>query len=563
MLSELRIRNFALIDQLTVQLAPGLNVLTGETGAGKSIIVGALSLLLGERASSEVVRAGSDRALVEGVFEVGGRTDVLQWLTEHGVDDPDGLVILRREVAAEGRSRGWINGSPATVSLLSELGSVLVSLHGQHQHQRLLRRDEQREILDMYAGAGVLAAEVASAHRARRQLEGEIDTLEGRRRAAIQRADFLRFQLTEIDDASVRSDEEDELEEESRRLGHAEELTELAETLLRALSSSGDSASARLGAARRPLDQLIRIDPTQQELGELHDTAYFAVEELSNRLERYLEVVEHDPDRLEEIRRRQDLLFRLRSKYGPTLADVLRTAEEARAELAAIDGADWEIEALRRRRTEVESDLASSAAALTDSRRAAAGRLEAEVDRILPELGMEGGRFQIALVSLPSTGPHGNEEVEFRVALNRGFDPKPIAQVASGGELSRVMLALMTILAKLESVPTLIFDEVDAGIGGRVALDVGDKMRAVASSHQVLAITHLPQIASRAHHHLLVRKDEASGRTTTSVSLLEEEERVRELARMLGGDSESEASLTHARELLHKGRAGKAAAGAV
>lgn len=554
MLSELRIRNFALIDRLQVGLGPGLNVLTGETGAGKSIVVGALGLLLGARASAEVVRAGSDRATIEGVFEAGGSGGLAAWLGERGFDAEDGLVILKREVAAEGRSRAWINGSPATVSLLGEVGTFLVSLHGQHEHQTLLKGDEQRTILDAFGGHAREVDAVRSAHAELQRIAVELGTLEQRRREAMQRADLLRFQVSEIGDAAVEAGEEERLEVEVRRLSHAEELIGLAGGALEGVSGERGSAIDRLGEVRRPLDQLVRIDPSQAELSDLFDTAYYAIEELGTRLEAYLAAVEHDPARLEEIRRRQDLLYRLRSKYGPTLEEVAGTLARAREELSLIDGAEWEMAQLVRRREESAAALAAAAAALTEARRSAADILSREVDTVLPELGMEGGRFEIAFRTLDPPGAEGAEQIEFRVSLNRGFEPKSLANVASGGELSRVMLALKTILARLDAVPTLIFDEVDAGIGGRVALQVGEKMRQVAGSHQVLAITHLPQIASLAHLHLRVRKEEGAERTATSVISLSDAEREREIARMLGGDADSEVSVRHARELLERGR---------
>ena len=551
MLTELRIRNFALIEELSVQLGPGLNVLTGETGAGKSIIVGALSLLLGERASAEVVRSGADRASVEGVFDVGENPDLKHLLDESGIDAEDDTLILKREVAVEGRNRAWVNGSPATAALLGTLGRMLVDLHGQHEHQTLLRRNEQRAILDAYAGTGDLVEDVAAAVRALRTIAGEIEGLDQRRREALQRADFLRFQLEEIDAASLRSGEEEELAADARRLSHSEELMELAGSLDGALAGGGGGGLVDgVGAIRRTLSALTRIDPAQAQLEELYDTAYYALDELRLQLQSYAGGIEHDPQRLEEIRRRQDLIFRLKSKYGPELEDVLAAGESARAELELLEGAEWELGELRKQEMRAREELQHRAAQLSERRAAAATELAAEVTAVLPALGMAGGRCEVALLPLAHPGPAGAEEVEFRVALNKGWEPRPLAQVASGGELSRVMLALKTILARLDAVPTLIFDEVDAGIGGKVALQVGEKMRAVARDHQVFAITHLPQIASRAHTHLLVQKREREGMGVTEVLPLTGESRVVEIARMLGGDPESSVSLEHARELL-------------
>lgn len=554
MLTELRIRNFALIDHLSVRLGPGLNVLTGETGAGKSIIVGALSLLLGERASSDVVRSGEDRASVEGVFEVDGRDDLARLLDERGIDAGDGVLVLKREVAAEGRSRAWVNGSPATAGLLGEIGRMLVDLHGQHEHQTLLRRDEQRAILDAYAGSAALVAEVRATHARTVDLRREVADLERRRREALQRADFLRFQADEIEKAALRTGEEETLEEEARRLSHSEELTSLSAQLYDALTGSDRSIVGSLGGLGRTLDHLVRIDPAQESSRELYDTAYYALQELGDRMERYAQTVEHDPARLDEIRRRQDLVFRLRTKYGGTVEEVAEIGRQAREELDLIDGADFELGALQKRMDAAAAELSRLAADLTQRRTDAAARLADEVNAVLPDLGMTGGRFEVARLPLAEPSAFGAEEIEFRVSLNRGFDPKPLSFVASGGEMSRIMLALKTILARLDAVPTLVFDEVDAGVGGRVALQVGEKMREVAGSHQVFAITHLPQIASRATVHLLVSKqDRADGRTATEVTALGDDQRVREIARMLGGDPESAVSLEHARELLERG----------
>ena len=556
MLSELRIRNFALIDELSVRLGPGLNVLTGETGAGKSIIVGALSLLLGERATADVVRAGAERASVEGVFEIGDSPELVRWLDEQGVEVDDGLLLLKREVAVEGRNRAWINGSPATAGTLGEVGAALVSLHGQHEHQTLLRREEQRAILDAYAGNEGRLGEVAAAYEALRDIRTRIEELRRLRAEAAQRADYLRFQVDEIEAANLQPGEEEALREEERRLSHSEELISLATSIADAVAGDDDSILSRIGPLRRAIDQLVRIDRAQEPLGELYDTAYYALEELGNRMSEYAGGVEHDPARVEEVRRRQDLLFRLGTKYGGSAEAALEVAGSARAELERIENAEWELSGLEKEEVAARAALEAAAAELSGRRAGAASELASEVARLLPELGMEGGRFEARLLPLATAGRAGSEEIEFRVSLNRGFEPRPLAQVASGGELARVMLALKTVLARQDEVPTLVFDEVDAGIGGTVALQVGDKMRQVAESHQVFAVTHLPQIASRAGTHLLVRKGERGGVTTTEVEVLDPDARVREVARMLGGDAESEVSRSHARELLQRAEAG-------
>jgi DNA repair protein RecN (Recombination protein N) len=552
MLSELRIRDFAVIDELTVRLAPGLNALTGETGAGKSIIVGALALLLGERASSASVRPGAERALVEGVFEIAaGAFDDL--LDEHGIPAEDGLVILRREVAANGRNRAWINGSPTTATLVGEIGRRLVDLHGQHEHQTLLRPAEQRAILDAFAGCAAEAADVADAHARVRELAARRDELERQRTEVRERADLLRERAREIEAAAPRPGEEEELEAEARRLDHAEELGRLSGTLHDALYASETSITARLGELRRPLEQLLRIDPANDEWRRLLEEARLGLEELGRSAGEYTSAIDRDPSRLDTLHRRQDVLFRLRARYGPTLDDVLEVARRARAELDLLDTADVERRELDRAQEQAARALHDRAAQLSKKRKAGAARLEKAVAGLLPELGMPGGTFAIALEPLPEPGAAGAEDVEYRIAVNAGFELRELARVASGGELSRVMLALKSILADVDRVPTLVFDEIDAGIGGRVAHQVADRLRDVARAHQVFVVTHLPQIAARADHHLLVEKSEVRGKAATTLREVTEDARVSELARLLGGDPESAASLEHARQMLGRG----------
>ncbi|MGQ0815820.1 MAG: DNA repair protein RecN [Gemmatimonadota bacterium] len=550
MLLELRIQNFAVIEQLSIHLESGLNTLTGETGAGKSIIVGALSLLLGERASADTIRAGAPKAVVEGVFDVAHRKDILKALGEQGIEANEGLLILRREVAPEGRSRAWVNGAASTATLLGELGRLLVDLHGQHEHQTLLRAHEQRAILDEYAGATELARDVADEHARVRVLENELGQLERRRMEAEQRADYLRFQVGEIDAAKPRAGEEDEIANEAVRLEHSEELATLAQQLYQNIYAAEKSLTSKMGELRRTLDHLIRIDASQQDAKELLDGAYYALEDLGRRMGDYAGTIEYDPARLEQLRQRQDLLFRLKSKYGPALEDVIAAGEKARAELALVDDAAVARQDLERALAAARAQLEASTAGLTKQRKKAAAKLQKEVGALLPDLGMGSGKFDVALETEPALTAGGAESVEFRIALNAGFEPRSLSRIASGGELSRVMLALKTMLARVDKVPTLVFDEIDAGIGGRVAVQVADKLRDVAHNHQVFVITHLPQLAARARHHLLVEKVEREGTTLTRVSELSGDERVRELARMLGGDPESSVSLEHAREML-------------
>ena len=550
MLTELRIQDFAVIDRLAVRLGPGLNALTGETGAGKSIIVGALSLLLGERASADVVRTGAERAVVEAVFDVESNRTVLELLAQHGLEPEDGLLILRREIAGNGRGRVWVNGAASTVSVLTSLGDHLVDLHGQHEHQSLLHPRQQRILLDAYSDATALARDVRTQHERLRAARTRLEELETRTRETEQRADFLRFQLDEIDRAKVKAGEEEELELDSARLTHASELASLAGTLHNELYAGERAIGARLAEVRRTLDQLVRIDASLAQWRETVESALLGLQELGREMGDYAAHVEHDPARLDDIKRRQDLLFRLKRKYGPTLDDVLHTAEQARTELDALASSALDHSEIEREIDVASQALADAAKRLSAARGKGAKKLAAAIGAVLPELGMTGGRFTIELTPLDVIGADGAEDVEFRVNVNSGFEPRPLSKVASGGELSRIMLALKTELARLDHIPTLVFDEIDAGIGGRVAHYVGDKLKNVAGSHQVFAITHLPQIASRADVHLLVQKHIARGITSTTVLPLEGDDRVQELARLLGGDPESDVSIEHAREML-------------
>ena len=552
MLTELRIRNFAIIESLSLPLGPGFNVLSGETGAGKSIIVGALGLLLGERGAADLVRTGSDRATVEGVFDTGDRAGLREMLDERGIEMDDALVVLKREVSAGGRTRAWINGSPVTAGVLAEVGRALVDLHGQHEAQSLLAPDAQRAVLDAFAEATKEVALVRERHDRLGQIRREIADITTRRADAEKRADYLRHVSREIEEAKLREGEDVQLEDEARRLENAAEIRETSQALGALLDDEEDGVLGRLSQAGKLLHQLQRFDPTLARLQESYDAGFYAFESLSRELADYAATVDLDPARLDEVRRRRDLLFRLTKKYGPTVADVIATGQSARKELDLLDTAGLDIRGLQQREQQSMRELEEAAGALTKKRAAAAKRLVAAVDAIFPEVGMPDGHLVAQLTPVSPIAATGAEDVEFRVALNVGHDMRPLARVASGGELSRVMLALKTILARQDHVPTLVFDEVDAGIGGKVGSQVGDLLRRVADSHQVFAITHLPQIAARGHRHILVTKGARAGVTTADVTLLGDDARVTEVARMLGGDPESATSQAHAAELLQE-----------
>ena len=554
MLAQLRIKNVAIIETVALPLGRGLNVLSGETGAGKSIIVGALGLLVGERASANDVRTGADRATVEGEFHAAGATDVLRALDSHGIDAEGGLVVLKREVAATGRTRAWINGTPVTAGVLASVGRLLVNIHGQHDAQALLDEPSQREMLDQYSTAMEQAAAVASAFDAAQDARTALEQRIAQRDEAQRQSDYLRHVAEEIESARLSDGEEDGLASEAARLTHAEELTSLTAELAASLDGGDDAIGPRLGHLQRALGALQRIDPSTERLQTLFDAAFYAVDEFTREVTAYAETIEHDPARLAVVEQRRDLIYRLAKKHGGSVAKAVAAGRAARQSLDALDNAGHDLAALEGSVRVADARLVKAAGQLTDMRRLGADRLAKAVESLLPELGMPDGRFAIALRTRTDVGPTGAEDVEYRVALNVGHDDRPIAKVASGGELARVMLALKTILAGVDRVPTLIFDEVDAGIGGAVGLMVGDAMRRVGERHQVFAITHLAQIASRAEHHVVVRKGAKGGVTSADIVVMDGDERVEELARMLGGDPTSEVSLAHGRELLAAGQ---------
>ena len=552
MLSELRVRDLATIADVTLQLGPGLNVLTGETGAGKSMLVDALALLLGERAASGSVRPGASKSVVEGAFEgITGATR--RRIEELGLDVEEGRVVVRREMSAEGRSRAWVNGSPTTASVLTQLGALLVDLHGQHETQSLLHAEAQRDILDAFAHAEAERSAVAGAHATVAALRSEESDLVARRDEVRRRADYLRHVVQEIDGAKIKAGEDEALQVEARRLSQAGALVEQAQRIVEALEGEGGNALGALAVSDRALTNLEKVDPAVSEWREMLDTAYTNLTELARQATEYAGSVQEDPDRLATVERRRDQLSRLTAKYGATLEAVAATRAEAAAELDLLDTADTDLRGLAARRAAAEAALEKASAALSARRSEAGDRLARGVNRLLPQLGLPGGKLSAVLLPLAETGSHGHESVQLNVQLNQGLEAKPLAKVASGGELSRLMLALKVVLVKHDAIATLVFDEVDQGIGGEVGGQLGAALGEVAERHQVLVITHLPQIAAHADSHLVVAKEARRGIATSDVQVLHGEDRINEIARMLG-DSEGDAARRHAQAMLRKGR---------
>jgi DNA repair protein RecN (Recombination protein N) len=552
MLREIRIRNFAVIESVTASFSPGLNVLTGETGAGKSMLVDAILLVRGARAQTDVIRSDAETATVEAVFDVAPNSPAAAVLHDAGLALDDGQLVVRRELARSGRHRAFANDSPVTVGLLERLGDHLVEVHGQHEHQRLLEPARQLELLDRFADAEELLDRVRDLFTKYRAASTEVERTRATERDRVQREDLLRFQLSELDGARLRAGEEEELRTERRRLQHAERLTSGLAEIGRLLREDEDSATSRLHRAGRLLRDLGRVDPACASPADTLDGAGALIEDALDAVRALGESIAMAPGRLEAVDERLDVLTRLKRKYGDSEEAMLALREQAAGELDRLGRHEEILAEQERMLGELRGELTDSAVALADRRQAAAERFATRAERELRQLGMERARFEIAVERAPSddVGPHGLDRAEFRLSTNPGEDVRPLARVASGGELSRTMLALKAVLTRADRVPTMVFDEVDSGIGGRVASVVAQKLATAAEGRQVLCVTHLAPIAARAAHHVRVSKSVRSGRTRVSAHALTGDARVEEVARMVAGERVTDTARGHARELL-------------
>jgi DNA repair protein RecN (Recombination protein N) len=565
MLAELRIRDLGVIDDARLEVSAGLNVLTGETGAGKTMVVDALALLLGGRADPGAVRAGRPAALVEGRLQTGDDAQVAAALATAGVDDEEGEVVVARQVLVEGRSRAQLQGRMATVAAVADVVRPLVEVHGQHEFQDLLRPGVQRDLLDRYAGEAVLGprAAFAAGWRRLRAVTRELDELVARAREREREIDLLRHQLDEIEAAQVRVGEEAELAAEAERLANAEALQQSAALAHQLLEDDEDAGAATaLGAAARAVHGPGAHDRALGELAERAQSLAAEVGDLASSLRAYAEGVLVDPGRLEEVNVRMALLRDLERKYGDDEEAVLAFAGKAAARLAELEGGTLRSEALEAEAAELRRDLAGTGAALTAARQQAADRLGEALRAELADLAMPSARVEVAVEQDPdddglevdgrclAATEDGLDRVDIRLAAHPGAPLRPLGRAASGGELSRVMLALRVVLAGVDRTPTLVFDEVDAGVGGRTAAAVGRRLAQLARRHQVLVVTHLPQIAAHADRHFSVEKHSAEGTTSTHVRLLDDAGRVGELSRMLAGMEGSGLAQAHAEELL-------------
>ena len=570
MLRELTIRNLAVLEEAKVAFAAGLNVLTGETGAGKSIVIDALLLVRGARVQADLIRTGAETASVEAVFEVPPSGPVAAVLDEAGHAPADGQLVIKRELSRSGRHRVFVNDSAATVGLLERLGDVLVEIHGQHEHQRLMEPARQLDLLDRFADCEEARLRLGERWRQWDTARSDLARIRGEAREGARKEELYRWELSEIDAVQLRDGEEDELRGERRRLQNAERIYAGLQEVMDLLQEDAQAAGARLGRAASLLRDLSRFDPDVGAPIEALEGAQAYVEDAVARARALRDRAVMDPDRLRLVDERLDAISGIKRKYGETAAAVSAYREEIARALDRIERHDAIVE-----ETQAEVARASEAASrqgreLSETRAEAAPRLERLIQRELRTLGMDHARFRVALrrevagaedlASGPDgwrLGARGAESAEFLLSANPGEELKPLAKVVSGGELSRTMLAIKTILAASEDVPSMVFDEVDAGIGGRVADAVGHKLRQTAAGRQVLCVTHLAPIAAYAEHHLLVDKRVAKGATKTTVTALDAGGQVEEIARMLGGERITDASRRHARELLKAARSGE------
>jgi DNA repair protein RecN (Recombination protein N) len=552
MLLEIRVRNFAVIDAVTASFGPGLNVLTGETGAGKSMLLDAILLIRGARAQTDVIRTDTETATVEALFEVGPRSPVESVLDEAGLGLDQGQLVIRRELARSGRHRAFVNDSPVTVGLLERLGDHLVEIHGQHEHQRLLEPSRQLDLLDRFADTDELRDRVGDLFAKHRAAGAELERARAAERDRVQREDLLRLQVSELDAARLRAGEEEELRVERRRLQHAERLSAGLAEAAGLLNDDDSSAMSRLHRTARLLRDLARLDPAFAAPADSVDGAGALVEDALAAVRSLRESVVMAPGRLEAIDERLDAITRLKRKYGDTETAMLAFRDAAAIELERLGRHEEILAEQERMLGELTAELSGAAHELSKRRHDAAERFAGDAARELRQLGMERARFEIAVGRAPfaEIGARGLDRAEFRLSTNLGEDVRPLARIASGGELSRTMLALKAILARADRVPTMIFDEVDSGIGGRVAAVVAQKLAAAAEGRQVLCVTHLAPIAARAAHHVRVSKSVRGGRTRVAAELVTGETRVEEIARMVAGDRVTETARGHARELL-------------
>ena len=566
MLRQLNINGLAVVKELSLEFEPGLNVLTGETGAGKSIIVGAIGLVVAEKVGSEIVRTGEKAARVTGVFEVKGSEEILGEIARAGIESDSDQVIVKREISCEGRTRAYLNGELVSLNVLKRIGEILVDFHGQHEHQSLLRKSTHVDLLDSFGALRGLRDEVWEICLSLRGLRDELQSFLSEQREAQAQIDFIRFQVSDIESARLAEGEEERLEEERVVLGSFEKLASAVKEASRLLYDDELACVERLSRASKALKGASAIDRKLDALQAEIASAEIAVGEVGRSLGSYLESLEFSPSRLDEVESRLDLIGRMKKKYGRGVIEIVDLGEELKSKLSSAEsGSARELE-LRLKIEERTGELAKVARLLMQKRRSVARKLEHEVEKELATLGMKGTRFSVEM-ELADAEPHdvelegkrirlsprGPGDVQFLISPNVGEDLRPLVRIASGGEVSRVMLALKTVLVQADTVDLMVFDEIDVGIGGKIAGVVGEKLKALSKAKQIICITHIPMIACLGDTHFFVSKEIEAGRTYASARTLDREERVNEVARMLAGDKISETTLKQAREMLGHG----------
>ncbi|MBX7208394.1 MAG: DNA repair protein RecN [Verrucomicrobiaceae bacterium] len=549
MLSLLKIKNLALVDDLTWELAPGLVAVTGETGAGKSIIVGALKLVLGERADRTLIRTGEDACTVEASFHLQDVRAVDAVLDEAGLEKCEGgQLLVKRVVSASGTNKQFVNCSPVTINVLKGIGEFLVDLHGPHDHQSLNSRERQLEMLDKYAGIEEPVAKFSDAWRQWRAVLAELEELEHSERASQQQIDMLRHQIDEIAAAKLKPGEDEEIEAKHRVAANSARLGELCGGIMERLGDGEESVMHALRDVGKRVHELEKIDPASAKLFEEFESAQIALREIESAVRDYAEELELDPREFDRLEERMAALQMLKRKYAPSIAGVLEFQAECEAKLAKIEGRGEEIERLKKAAGERRAEVDKLGRTVTKKRNDAAPKLAKEIAAHLADLGFKRSVFEAQLSPLPDPQRQGFEEVDFLFAPNPGEPLKPLRLTASSGEMSRVLLAVKSALARQDAVPLLVFDEIDANVGGNIAEAVGRKMSELGRTHQVIAITHLPQVASLAKSHFVVNKEIEGRRTRSTIHEVAGDERLDELARMLGGSAQS--ARKHAESLL-------------